>query len=78
MPKAMLYNLAQDLGEDNDLSATHLEQYKVLSKMYQQWSATLEKPRWVEGHTKNTTFERSEAMKKGTRQFPMPWALTNE
>ena len=78
MPKAMLYNLAQDLGEDKDLSATHPEQYKQLSKMYQQWSATLEKPRWVEGHTKNTTFERSEAMKKGTRQFPMPWVLTNE
>lgn len=78
MPKAMLYNLATDPGEDKDLSATHPEQFKALSKRYKDWSGRLEKPRWVEGHTGNTTFERNEAKKRGTRQFPMPWALTDE
>lgn len=74
MPKAMLYNLAEDLAEDNDLSMTHPQQFKRLSELYQTWSATLQEPRWDEGHTKNTTFERGKAREAGTRQFPMPWA----
>jgi arylsulfatase A-like enzyme len=44
-----LYNLAQDIGEANDLAAAHPEKVKELEALWQKWSAQLARPRWGPG-----------------------------
>ena len=61
------------MGENDDLSAEEPAKLAELLALYEQWSATLETPRWIEGHTQNTTQEREAARRAGTRQYPMPW-----
>lgn len=73
MDQPELYDLSTDLGEDTDLSAEHPAKLAELLAMYEAWSATLETPRWTEGHTRHTTQERAAARSAGTRQYPMPW-----
>ncbi len=44
--KPMLFNLAQDVGEQNDLTAKHPEKVRELQAKWQAWSASLAKPAW--------------------------------
>jgi arylsulfatase A-like enzyme len=44
-----LYNLAQDIGEANDLAAKEPERLKDLEAVWQKWNATLVKPLWGAG-----------------------------
>jgi arylsulfatase A-like enzyme len=46
---AKLYNLAQDIGEANDLSAKEPDKLKELEAVWQKWNATLAKPLWGPG-----------------------------
>lgn len=41
-----LYNLADDIGEKNDLSAKNPEKMKELSDLYAKWNAQLAPPLW--------------------------------
>lgn len=42
----MLVNLATDPGEQTDLSAKEPEKAKALQKLFDQWNATMQPPRW--------------------------------
>ena len=42
----MLVNLAQDLGEQKDLSAQNPEKKKELQSLFDKWDATMKPPRW--------------------------------
>ena len=44
-----LFNLADDIGEKNDLAAKQPEKVKDLQAAYDAWNAQLEKPRWGGG-----------------------------
>jgi arylsulfatase A-like enzyme len=46
---AKLYNLANDIGETNDLSAKEPEKAKELQTVWQKWNAELVKPLWGAG-----------------------------
>jgi hypothetical protein len=41
-----LYNLAQDIGESNDLAASNPAKVKELEAAWQSWNAELVKPLW--------------------------------
>ena len=41
-----LYNLAQDIGESNDLAAKHPEKVRELTALWQPWNAQQVKPLW--------------------------------
>jgi arylsulfatase A-like enzyme len=41
-----LYNLASDMGEQNDLAAKQPEKLKELQDTYAAWDAQLAKPTW--------------------------------
>jgi arylsulfatase A-like enzyme len=43
---AALYNLAEDIGEQRDLSATHPDKVKSLSAAWQEWNRQLARPLW--------------------------------
>ena len=45
--KPELYDLAADIGESKDLSASKSEVYKDLTARYDAWNRTLAEPRWV-------------------------------
>jgi hypothetical protein len=47
--KAELYNLAEDIGEKNNLAAKEPERLKALQSAYDEWNATLVPPRWKRG-----------------------------
>jgi arylsulfatase A-like enzyme len=42
-----LYNLAEDIGEKNDLAAKHPDKLKELEAAYNEWNSQLAKPAWV-------------------------------
>jgi arylsulfatase A-like enzyme len=42
----MLVNLATDPGEQTDLSAKESEKAQALQKLFDQWNATMQPPRW--------------------------------
>jgi arylsulfatase A-like enzyme len=46
---AKLYNLAQDIGEANDLAAKEPDKLKELEAAWQKWDATLVRPLWGPG-----------------------------
>jgi arylsulfatase A-like enzyme len=46
---AKLYNLAQDIGEANDLAAKQPEKLKELEAVWQKWNAQLAQPLWGPG-----------------------------
>ena len=43
-----LHNLAQDLGEQNDLAAQNPEKVKQLQALWDAWNAKNEPPRWID------------------------------
>jgi arylsulfatase A-like enzyme len=44
-----LYNLAEDIGEANDLAAKRPEKVKELEAVWQKWSAQMARPLWGQG-----------------------------
>ncbi|MFH0990037.1 MAG: sulfatase-like hydrolase/transferase [bacterium] len=42
-----LFNLAEDIGEKENLAKAQLERVKEMSRMYEEWEAGTEKPKWV-------------------------------
>ena len=48
-PKPQLFNLAEDIGEKNDLAAKMPDKYNELMALYKAWDAQMEKPRWEWG-----------------------------
>ena len=46
---AELYNLADDIGERNNLAASHREKVKELAAAWQRWNKELAKPLWPPG-----------------------------
>ncbi len=48
--KVELYNLADDIGEKNNLAAGNPEKLKELQVAYDQWNAQLVPPRWKRGN----------------------------
>ena len=46
---AKLYNLAQDIGEANDLAAKQPDKLKELEAVWQKWNAQLAQPLWGPG-----------------------------
>jgi len=48
-PKPQLFNLAEDLGEKNDLAEKAPDKFQELMGLYQAWDAQMEKPRWEWG-----------------------------
>ena len=73
MDRSALFNLADDLGEDHDLAATHPEVLAKLEALHAAWNGTLRKPVWIDSHRQYAVTERRRAQEAGTRQFPMPW-----
>jgi len=49
LTKLALFNLAEDLGEANDLADKRPDKLKELTDLYQSWDAQMEKPRWAWG-----------------------------
>jgi arylsulfatase A-like enzyme len=47
-----LYNLADDIGEKNDLAARYPDQFKELEAAWKKWDAELAKPLWGPGSKK--------------------------
>lgn len=43
----MLFNLAQDIGEQTDLAAKHPEKVQELLALWQKWNAELAHPAWI-------------------------------
>jgi arylsulfatase A-like enzyme len=43
---ATLYNLAEDIGEQNDLTAKHPAKAKELAAAWRQWNQQLARPLW--------------------------------
>ncbi|WNH14428.1 sulfatase [Thalassobellus suaedae] len=48
--QAELYNLAEDIGETNNLAASNPEIVKELYKRFFEWEMTLERPLWMLKH----------------------------
>jgi arylsulfatase A-like enzyme len=46
IPKPALFNLAEDIGEKNDLAEKMPEKFKEIQAAFDAWEAQLEKPRW--------------------------------
>ena len=44
---AHLYNLATDIGEQNNLAAKEAERVKQLATVWENWNAQLQEPRWT-------------------------------
>lgn len=70
-----LYDLSKDREERTNLAETHPEKLKELIEAHQKWNATLEKPRWYEGHTEGTIKEWNSAKPNGYRVFGGAWYL---
>ncbi len=50
---AKLYNLAEDIGEKNDLASAQPERVRTLQAKWDAWNATLVKPLWGGGNSDN-------------------------
>ena len=73
MGEPALYNLSNDIGENQDLASERPDLVEELLAAHASWNAELRAPDWTEGHARNVTEERKAANEAGTRQFPMPW-----
>ena len=63
----MLVNLATDPGEQTDLSAKEPEKAQALQKLFDQWNATMQPPRW-EDERWNGDENRKEGKKEKRRK----------
>nr|WP_226895364.1 sulfatase-like hydrolase/transferase [Luteolibacter marinus] len=65
-----LYDLEEDPSETRDLADRHPELVERLLADHRRWDATLEKPRWPDGHSRNMKLERERAEPNGYRHAP--------
>ncbi len=73
-----LHNLAQDIGEQNDLAAQHPERVKQLQELWDKWNAKNEPPRWIDQRwngdgAKFIRKNRRKAVKKPAVSAPDSW-----
>ncbi|MBN1902748.1 sulfatase-like hydrolase/transferase [Candidatus Sumerlaeota bacterium] len=47
--KEMLFNLADDIGEQNDLSISNPEKFKEMKSAYRDWDSKNIEPKWLDG-----------------------------
>jgi arylsulfatase A-like enzyme len=47
LPKPALFNLAEDIGEKNDLAGKMPDKLKELTALYDAWAAQMMEPQWV-------------------------------
>jgi len=59
----MLVNLATDPGEQTDLTAKEPEKAQALQKLFDQWNATMQPPRW-----EDPRWNGEESRKKGKKE----------
>ena len=45
--RAMLFDLSEDIGEQNDLAASNPKKLKEVQAVYKSWSNQMEAPRWI-------------------------------
>lgn len=64
----MLFDLASDIGEQKDLATEKPEVVKELTAKYDQWAATLEKPRWGQPNRALGTFKNKNKNKAGNKK----------
>jgi len=69
---AKLYNLANDIGEKNDLAANHPEKVKELSDAWNAWNATLVDPKWTPGGPRRNGNRRGGEVTSNTSRTG-PW-----
>lgn len=65
---AMLFNLANDIGEQTDLAKEKPARLKELQTAYAEWDATMEKPRWIRQDRSNA--EPGGTLKPKSAQTP--------
>ena len=53
-----LYNLAEDIGEKNNLAGTIPEKAQELKKLYDEWEKELQKPKWIRQDNRRTGAKR--------------------
>ncbi|MCX7886786.1 MAG: sulfatase-like hydrolase/transferase, partial [Verrucomicrobiae bacterium] len=72
----MLVNLAQDLGEQKDLSAKFPEKKRELQARYDRWNAQMQPPRWTDerwnGDPERLKLRRMEKMKMKKKTETQP------
>jgi arylsulfatase A-like enzyme len=69
---AKLYNLANDIGEKNDLAANHPDKVKDLSDAWNAWDATLVDPKWTPGGPRRNGNRRGAEVASNTSHTG-PW-----
>lgn len=61
----MLVNLASDPGEQTDLTAKEPERAQALQKLFDQWNATMQPPRWEDQRWNGEESRKEKRKKKG-------------
>lgn len=56
----LLFNLAEDIGEQQDLAAAHPEQVRAIQRAYREWAADMIDPLWTRQTRRNRTREQTE------------------
>jgi arylsulfatase A-like enzyme len=75
---AKLYNLANDIGEKNDLAANHPEKVKELSDAWNAWNATLVDPKWTPGGNNRRNANRRGGEVTSNASQAGPWKSGDE
>ena len=73
-----LYDLSTDKEETNNLAKSHAAKLKELLASHQKWNATLENPRWYEGHTEGARKEWQTSKSNNYRVYGGAWYLKKE
>ena len=63
-----LFNLAQDVGENNDLAAAQPEKVKQLQGLWDTWNANNEPPRWIDNRWNGRDESGKKANKGGKKK----------
>jgi len=74
---SVLYNLAEDIGEHNDLSSNNTSENEQLSRQYKDWEDKMKPPRWEEGESwmKVTRHIHESLMENKTPAYTDPGGL---
>ena len=85
--RTLLFNLAEDIGEQTDLSEEMPEKLKQLETAYQDWAARMMEPQWIRQDQRNAALggklkpesERttSRRPRSGSRRFDLEQAFKN-
>ncbi len=63
-----LHNLAQDLGEQNDLASANPEKVKQLQALWDAWNANNEAPRWIDNRWNGDGAKEKKTIKKNRKK----------